>query len=902
MAASKTPGTCDQCKSTGLPLLPVRYTVIPKDAKPGLPGWASGERVKDVALGEDFAYALRVMREGYLYLFYSKNARGSNQWECYTVWADGCLHKQADTQLTVPAFAPTFQCQRQGHNPLAMHYLVIEKPEKCGTTWIAFSDHKWSKETVAEYQQNAKLRDARMQKIEPAAMATGTKQAHGAIAEAAILHSILEYAPDFDAAKLPHEAVASTFSEENGSYKAERLNKLSTRYSLNLRKGEAESTVKHMQQRGKETSPHVLALWDAIGIVHELSGFRNDAAGWLNKYGEERELQITALNAIDGTKQALERKIQDGMSQHENRVMGRGTFQDIMRVKPNPRGWPETTRWEPFTAREDILKHGPNMGYVVLPQEYIDKNIAQTWDKYETKLDKPALDTFKKHWNRLLDQADTIIDRRTVALVNWLEAKLFIDSLEDFSPKNIEDGVMFEDAIGEAIFGMGSSKTGQKKIDAWVKEAKASVKGNLLWRAVALNQEAVLADVDAALALAIGQTTPLTVAAWNVAMANLKNLQRLADTYKKAQGVYDGNLKASGSSGASAFGVRLKPIKTRGVDRIVITAGDAIFRAFRIDKAGDFVSEKIIQHIFCVRAVVDPMDSLRLVVAQAKEQKLANAQILRRINAAKGFLGINPPEGEAKGGIIVPRDQHTASLVEAWDDIKKNSNKGPAAIKDARLAVVVMLIESGNLAKLIADSKGDAKAYAMIAASGMSITAAVLDIASVPAKNIWGSEAATYQKVKLFGGLLSGAASLVGAGVDLGSTVSELKKERWGLAALYGMKTTTGLAGGLLTIATSFSYGAGVIYKITGRTGLAQTARVISAGATRIVAARILMMSVGAWVTVITIGLQVLIWVFTPDALEEWCEGCAFGPKDKRKNWNQKRQMEEFDQALVEVL
>ncbi|PKO85163.1 MAG: hypothetical protein CVU18_21560 [Betaproteobacteria bacterium HGW-Betaproteobacteria-12] len=571
--------------------------------------------------------------------------------------------------------------------------------------------------------------------------------------------------------------------------------------------------------------------------------------------------------------------------------MGRGTFQDIMRVKPNPRGWPETARWVPFTAREDLLKHGPGMGYVVLPQEHIDSNITQTWDKYESKLDKTALDTFRKNWDKLQTQADALIDRRTHALVNWLEAKLFIDSLEDFHPKNIEDGVMFEDAIGEAIFGMGSSKTGQKKIEAWVREAKASSKGNLLWRAIALNQEESIADVDAALQTAISQTTPLTLAAWNIAMTNLKNMQRLADTYKKAQGVYDGNLKAGGSSGASAFGVRLKPINTRGVDRIVITAGDAIFRAFRIDKAGDFVSEKIIQHMFCVRAMVDPMDSLRLVVSQAKEQKLANAQILRRINTAKAFLDVE-----------VPRDQHTAGLAEAWDDVKKNSNKGPAAIKDARLAVVVMLIESGNFAKLIAESKGDAKAHAMIIASYMSITAAVLDIASVPAKNIWGNEAATYQKLKLFGGLLSGAASLVMAVVDIEHYAEESDKGRHALANLYLAKVVAGGLGGALTIATAFSYGAGVIYKITGRVGLAQAFRATSAVSTRIIAARILMMSVGAWITVITIGLQVLIWVFTPDALEEWCEGCAFGPKDKRKNWNPQRQMEEFDQALVEVL
>lgn len=906
MSSNNNANLCDQCKSVGLPIMPVRYAVAPKAVQPGLPAWADGNRVKDVPLGEDFHYALRTLREGYVYLFYSKNARGSNQWECYTVGQDGCLRLQPDPRMARPQEGPTFACSRQGHTNTALHYLVIERPEKCGPTWIAFSETKWSDETIQEYTANTKLRNARMQTLHPAQMATGAKHSHGAIAEAPAIEQVIEYAPAFTDNQLPYQSTVADFSKEDGSYTASQLTKMSTRYPWRLRKGEAENVVKHMKLRGKgpkgDATPHVLALWDGIGIAHELNGFRNDAAGWIKRYGDERELQITALNAIEGAKQALANKQRANLGDHKRRVMSGAAFKDTMRVKPNPRGWPDNARWVPFTEREDILKHGTGMGYVVLPDSHIDNAVAHGWEKYEAKLEKGAKDKFKQKWDALLTATDQIIDRRTETLVKWLEAPLFIDTLEDFHPSNIEDGVMFEDVVGEAIFGIGSTKAGHAKLDAWIKEAKASVKSNLLWRAVALNQQEGIADVDAALQTAFAQTTPLTVAAWNVAMTNLKNLQRLADTYKKAQGVYDGNVKAGNPAGSSAFGVRLKPIQTRGVDRIVITAGDAIFRAFRIDKAGDFVSEKIIQHMFCVRAYVDPMDSLRLVTAQAKEQKLTNAQILRRINTAKGFLGINPPEGESKKGVSVPRSQQAGSLAEAWEDVKKNSGKGPAAIKDARLAVVVMLIESGNFAKLIAESKGDAKAYAMIAASGMSITAAAIDIASVPAKNIWGNEAATYQKLKLFGGLLSGAASLLGAGVDLTSTVSEIKKERWGLAALYGMKTTAGLAGGLLAGATAFSYGAGVLYKISGRTALTQAARATGAAATRIIAARIFMMSVGAWITVITIGLQVLIWVFTPDDLEDWCEGCTFGPKSKRKGWNPKQQMEEFDKALVEVL
>ena len=293
-----------------------------------------------------------------------------------------------------------------------------------------------------------------------------------------------------------------------------------------------------------------------------------------------------------------------------------------------------------------------------------------------------------------------------------------------------------------------------------------------------------------------------------------------------------------------------------------------------------------------MRAYVDPMDSLRLVAAQAKEQKLANADILRRINTAKAFLQVD-----------VPASQQAASLAEAWEGIKtKTAQAGTPAIKDARLAIIVMLIESGNFAKMLLESKGDAKATAMLTASAMSMTAAVIDIASVPAKNIWGSEAATYQKLKLFGGVLGGAASIVGGVVDSVEFARQMTKGRYALAYLYAAKALAGTASGVLTVATTFTYSAGLIYRLTGRAALAQSARAISSRALGIIGARILLMSAGAWITVVTIGLQVLIWVFTPDALEDWCDGCAFGQKEKRKNWSSKMQMDEFDKALLEVL
>ena len=169
----------------------------------------------------------------------------------------------------------------------------------------------------------------------------------------------------------------------------------------------------------------------------------------------------------------------------------------------------------------------------------IQQAVAEAWPKYEKKLKAGAQEAFRGKYEAFLDAAAQLVERRTEPLIRWLEAPLFIDTLEDFDPTSIADGVMFDYMVGESIFGIGSSRNGQAKLDEWIAQGSASTKGNLFWRAIALNYNDGIADVNAALKAAKEHAgTPLTELAATAVLANLKNMQRLADTYKKAQSVY----------------------------------------------------------------------------------------------------------------------------------------------------------------------------------------------------------------------------------------------------------------------------------------------------------------------------------------------------------------------------
>lgn len=922
---------CDDCKASGMAILPVRYAVVPQAMTPALPAWAGADRIKGISPGSEFHYALRTLRSGFVYLFYAKNAFGSNQWETYAVTQDGLLVKQPTPAMAKPV--ATLSCSRQGHSDTRLRHIVIQRPEKCGPTWIAFSEHAWSDETIQAYTDNSKLRNARMQTIHPSAMASGSKHSHGAVADVGALEDVLEYTA-VDTSKLPHDSATGTFSKEDGSFTATRLVSMSTRTPWHLRKGQAEQEVRAMQERGRKpdggsNTPHVLALWDAIGITHELNGYRNDAAGWLKKYGDERELQISALNAIEGTKKALEKKVNEGWDQvakntanlPDTQTSGMRNRAVMQHAKGDPSalGGPLYELDEKLRAggitlpqhqaqRTQIFQqHSNNPAAMESAYKEIDaqrahrdaernRNLAnnkqndtdRSWARYEAKLAKASngettAHQFKNKWDGLVAQADTIIDRRTEALVRWLESPLLIDTLEDFHPNSIRDGVLFEDAVGDAIFGIGSSTSGAAKIEAWVKEAKASVKGNLVWRAIALNQEQGIAEVDAALKVAFGSQSKLTEAAWANVGAQVK-WNKVADLYKKAVSLSNANVKAG-----------VTPVNTRGVDKVLMTIGDKAFKP--IAKVLDTINEKTLQSLFLLRSGAGLTATLALVEAQARHEGVSRARLVQRINSAKTFV---TPELTAERKVLNDR----------WAALKNNADvpdaKGTlSAVKEARLALVVAVLEGVNLWKISQSVSNDPKVQWQLRAAQMATSAACVDVAATAIKGASALKdtAVSFQLLKVAGGLLSAGASFIGGALDWRDGNQKWNGSEYAVAALYFGRATFQFISGSLTILTAISYADPLLKQLVKRYAASTTLNIASRLSGWALAARAGLMLGGLGFSLATLAISLAIWYFTDDALQNWCEESAFGMKPQKKRFNTAdEQMKAFEKAFVEVM
>lgn len=918
MDTSTQQTTCANCNITGLPVLPALYAVMPTSLKPSLPKDISGVGVAEVALDPaQYGYGLRIVRAGYIYIFYEKGARGTNYWERYTVNGDGCMTIQPSAQLSLPP-QEKLSCSTKGHLVARTQYLVIPQPEVCGTVWLAYSEHHWTKATFDRYASDKGLRERRMQAIEPAAwIKSGHTQTNAVEATKDAFQHILEYHPLLNVkAAFAQGATGSISNDESGTYSELQLLRQATRFPVSPRnEGDAVNVtqlIKQMQVTGKRPDgkshpPVLLALNDAVGITHELNGFCGDLVGRLKKYQDERALEIAALKGIRGVKQAIVSSAQARAAESQRVIMSEAHFNDMMRVKPHPLGWPADVRYEKLTDTEEYgfnkVEVFPS-GQAERSKKAVDDAEISSWDKYAAKLErdskgKYAIDVFEENFDKLQANVSKTLDARTVQLIKWLEADRFIDTLEDYDPADPVDGVELEDVIGDAVLGMNATVSGAKRLQQWANEGRVGNKANLLYRALSQNQKEHGDEINALLEHAkANREVSYTREAFAAVMARIKDAQKLADLYKKSATLLNNNTKALSTAGTSAFKVPLRAARTGGLDKLVITTGDAFFKAFKIDKAANFVGEKLLQHLFSIRALVDPADSKALIEANhgewiRRQQAKFKSQGQMNRNRAKAWGLQQMAQREAEF-----RRSQPQAVTEAWKKFQTaKPSDGVLAIRDIRLALVVGLIEGVNFGKLVYLYNGDKRSMWLLGASGMSVGAALIDIAATPVKSVFGSDAISHQKLKLAGGVLSAGASAIGAWYDFTDAATAKERGQTSLQYLYDLKGFLGGSSAITTGLTTYSYAAPFITRVTGRAAVAEAAEVLSVRAAAMIGTRIIFMSAGAWITAVVFAVQLIIWAVNDNELQTWMSLTPFGKA--RKTPNGYRDAEKMKEALA---
>lgn len=921
MTTATPTGLCKDCLATGLPILPVRYAVVPSNVVS--PTASGGDKHTAVDLGPDYKYVLRMIRHGFIYVYYETHPKKSKYWECYGITQDGLLVKQPERLIThAIQQGETVHCNIQGHSNTRLEFLVIETAQNCGNTWIAYSSNRWTDAVRKQVEANPAIL---MQMIEPAKL-IATDNPSGLHVQAANLTNlkrVLDYDPKFDTTQLPHDTKPANISLEDGTHDSAKLAKRSTIHRWHKRYQTVDKTLAAMQKQGirPNAPPHhgiILALGDAVGVAEELNGYMADINARNTQYILERGLQVTAIDSIDKTFKALKKGIaiewrlkpdeyelttlraaimQCAVPQpYDSRTRALYPLLEALIDLDNEYKSDGISEAQYKKERTEFIQlNATNPAEMEKRYAIIDQHRKTRWAQQKIaveteynhkildlrdRLNEPALTTFASNWKTFRDACDKLIDPRAKALVKWLEGEPLLNALECFDPNSPYEGTKFQDCIAQIIFGLHTTPSGNQKIAEWVAAGVAD-RANLVWRTVAYNQTEAAKVVNDALAYAKEHhDREHTLTSMAESAKNIKNWQRLVDTFKKGFTMDVTNSRAA-TEGTKAFGSALVSYNLRGTDKFFATVVNKVFDAYYVRKSGDFVGEFIIKRIFLLRGSGgDDNATMRLLTRMAKENKPSNRELLNFINRSRAML-------EA-----LPEDKRYSTkaqlLTQAWDDFKGRGKFD--ALKDSRLTLAVMLVEMFYLKKLIKDSEGDAVTRTRIGLSAASLTAGAFDIWSLAHKAIWSNDDMTYQKLKLYGGALSGIASFIGGAMDLYKGGKKWEPGHYTVASLYILKGFTGMAAGAMTGLTAFTYSARYIETAGGKKAVRMVTvegvtRAAAVGGKEVVIRRVAFMSAGLWLTLIMIALEVVIIYFDDNDMEKWFDKCAFGKKSAKDGY-----------------
>jgi hypothetical protein len=905
-----------------LAILPVRYTVVANTVAAELPS-GLGNKVANVKLAHH-KYALRTLRQGFVYVLHEKHPRGSQvKWEVYAVSPAGTLWKpKASAALEPINDEPS--CSRSGHN-IPASVISIEKPEKCAKVWLAFSEHAWSKETFKLYESDANARERRMQTFLPATWIQARGYPHGLEATKENVEKVIEYNPKFSPSTLVGKTLPP-ISKEDGLYIKDQLSIQTSRYPMHVRRGQSEAVCDVMAQIGmvdgkQKNAPLIIALWDSVGITRELNGYRNDAAGWVDLYGKERELEISALNIIEGVKVALEKRAVDSEQSRQKFIRSHHAIGNIADRRARAAALAEPRRsqelevcdiLEDWQAREipwdyanklDAAGRYPEadrtarirsvqaeVDAFAARREQAGKNrvgerVSEAWPKYEEKFRPHAYQNFKANYDAFCASADAIIDQRTDDLLAWLESKYLVNALSEYSPSNLYDGESFEDAVGDMIFGINSSANGVKKIEAWVAEAKVTEE-NLLWRTIAANQEERKEDLNNALAAAmVTKDVPFTEAAFNSVKENLKYVAKFADLSKKSLGLHNSLRKAG-----------IMQVPTGGLEKLFITVGDKFFQPF-LKKSVDTLGQKFVQSLLFAKVGRDYGVIYKLLLAEARVGNLAREEMLFLMRAANSTV----PKR------FTPLSEAWKNLVENADVPKTNADPklsgGFNEAKDLRFAMVATILQGLLVVKLWHDAskdKNNQKLKSELLAAGLSLGAALLDLAATAVKGLHSAKdlAISFQALKVAGGGLSAYAGWIATYNDMNAA---LKASSFQIGSLYFFKSLGNFVSASMSALATLSYAQPVFAMLVKKFPASIAARSASALLGRLLLWRALLMLGGLGFGIAVLALQLAIWYFTDDELQTWCEESPFGLRPKNPKLKPEVQMKNFEHALTEV-
>ncbi|WP_330985137.1 MULTISPECIES: T6SS effector BTH_I2691 family protein [Enterobacterales] len=862
---------CPMCMVKGPALIPARYAVVTDNITGGIPAWATPANAEPYKPVPGYSYALRAMRQGFIYVFYEF----SQHWDAWAICEDGSLWKQPSGAYAQPKKTP--DCSSPKHQATNLEMMILDEMALEGNTWLAFSPSKWMSETLERYASDADLRQKRMQCLESWQWTTPANSLGVTAASPGSLESILDYKDSgmtHPSRQLPYNPTIRRISQTEPkapwyNFEEHDVKPQGTIYPWSQsRIGGAPRTMQALKNRhegknkyGKDTTPLVMAIEDPVGIAHELAGFGDDFAGLHKAWMDDLSIEFASDYWLNGVKNQL-RELNRAQALHDvdynmgiiaGMTQGHNSDEDIAQLRSK--------------AHINAIKSG-------------ETEFAHDWEKYNGRLNQEKREAFHKCHASFCEQLAKQLETLAALRVQWLKDSHFILCSQDFYSTRVEDNLSYQEIVDYAMASLNLTDTGTEYLDGQIDAYAATDANNIVWRSWMLNNPEVIEETQPfmnVLSQSRGNPAKANKEAYLAAISTLSN--KFVKAYAKANDIVAGNPSPTSSWSRAML----------HTDRKLTTMGDRFFSYTRLGNGLDSMTEMLHKSLITVASGVPFNNAVALSVSQLEFGDVYRQEVLSNVSNDVSQNRVN-----------------NLNKYKVNFDKFAQSAEGEKVLKKARIKLLVLLfniLEYKNQAKKQADNPTDAKElskYLSALASTINTTTSVV----MPAIEHGIKNQTLTSSIKWTGAGAGSVASILTLSVDVSAGVSEIMGEqRWGYITLSAVK-----------VGVDMKIAANALNELLVL--LIERELIASGGilTTRIMA--FATMESIAWIAgwEVMIGLYLidqLLILYYGNELQIWCEKSVFGVKAEKEllsteyiglNEQRKNKIEKQKETLLSAL
>ncbi|WP_445003160.1 T6SS effector BTH_I2691 family protein [Halomonas mongoliensis] len=840
---------CPFCTRVGLPILPVRYAVVDAHGGEwpvGLP-WAMATYANGNYPSPGHArYVLRLMREGYLYLYDEARQR----WQAWMITADSRLCEfpprgrpptaQDDEHVDAPCHVAA--------NNLSALLISLPGADQARVVHVAYSDHRWTASMLDAMAANDDgIRDRVMQPFDVEAW-LANQQAPSAT----LPPHIATYLPEFSGADM-----AQLFGGDCFPYPGAGARQLLDAEQLIARMNWIVRDTPEWTDKGA-----VLAIEDPIGITASLNQFRNNARTRLDEYARSEDIveKRATSEIIQGIRATFEESAARRADAHIEHVQN-GPLLDL--------NMDDARRFEALAEQEqqarwarmnDIQRERLRQGQKDLADlreaqasnapEYRQRAIDQSWEKYLGRYDEDAREAFDEVYENRIQQGQEEIEEWARPHIQWLSSGAVGDAMASYDPQSQENGQAHEVAVAAMLTGVSQTAAGIDVLSELLDRPVDDI-GSYVWRAFFGNYQPAL---DMVADYAQGSVD------WGRRV--IGPLRRLLAADREHRSRIENLI-------ADIAGVLAQKLGMVSATEIANNAMARLWQAVSWARFGEDIS------LLKYRGSAQSLATLYGEILWRDE----HAVHAMRGSAHRLFPVIEQlPEGQGEQRLwaFIPTelDPQQRAVIEAelvdsieWRRLAINNAMTPGTWFGV-FAAGLEVINTLKAWKALGDENAEtnlAEQGGIFAASSLFLISTVTGVANSIAMNIAREtvkEKALYKGLAWTSGITAALGSWIFAGITFVKGIDAYRDNDNALTALYA-STTTILLGAGVTSLLATGQAVGMIKSTEAAIGRI----VISRAGWGLVAARL------GWVG---LALVVLTVIFEKDQLEKWLERCVF--------------------------